>query len=90
MVSFLKKKSHSDFDAFSTRMVQYMASRNDRRQFKLNTSRNTMENERIIFEAEVYNASYEAMNSPEVSVILKDAEEMNTPTRLAELLRHTV
>jgi len=75
MVSFLKKKSHSDFDAFSTRMVQYMASRNDRRQFKLNTSRNTMENERIIFEAEVYNASYEAMNSPEVSVVLKDAEE---------------
>ncbi|MFT4778725.1 MAG: hypothetical protein ACI80P_000590 [Flavobacteriales bacterium] len=75
MVSFLKKKSHSDFDAFSTRMVQYMASRNDRRQFKLNTSRNTMENERIIFEAEVYNASYEAMNEPEVSVVLKDAEE---------------
>lgn len=74
MVSFLKKKNHSDFDAFTTRMVQYMASRNDRRQFKVNTKRNTLENEHIVFDAEVYNASYEAMNDPEVSVILKDAD----------------
>ncbi|MDG1262212.1 MAG: hypothetical protein P8O05_10665 [Flavobacteriales bacterium] len=75
MVSFLKQKDHSTFDAISTRLVQYMASRNDKRQFRINGKRTLLENERIILDGQLYNASYELINDPEVTVVFSDTDD---------------
>lgn len=70
MVSFLQQESHRPFDELMSSMVQYLASREDRRQFRLDAPRDVLENERIIFSAEVYNDSYEPITDPEVELTL--------------------
>ncbi len=68
MVNYLRSDQHDRFDRMISGMVQYLASRDDRRRFKVNAPRDLNENQRILFNAEVYNASYEAVNDPEVEL----------------------
>jgi hypothetical protein len=56
-------------------MVQYLASRDDRRQFRVTAPRDVLENERITFTAEVYNAAYEIITDPEVQLELRNAND---------------
>lgn len=74
MVQFLKNGSHTRFDRLMSSMVQYLASRDDRRQFRVTAPRDVLENERIVFTAEVYNAAYEVINDPEVQLELQNTE----------------
>lgn len=74
MVSYLQQESHRPFDELMSSMVQYLASREDRRQFRIDAPRDVLENERIIFSAEVYNDSYESITDPEVELSLTSEE----------------
>lgn len=74
MVSFLQEGNHRRFDDLISSTVQYLASREDRRQFRVDAPRDVLENERIVFSAEVYNDSYEAITDPEVDLVLTDSE----------------
>ncbi len=70
MVNYLKTERHERFDRLMSSMVQYLASRDDRRRFKVTAPREVAENERLVFLAEVYNASYESVNDPDVNLRL--------------------
>ncbi|MCA1753031.1 MAG: hypothetical protein LC670_14810 [Flavobacteriales bacterium] len=59
--------------------MQYLALKADKRFFKVNHERSFMENERIVFNAEVYNDAYEAVNDPEVSIVFKDEDGKDYP-----------
>jgi hypothetical protein len=75
LVQFLKNGNHSRFDKLMSSMMQYLASRDDRRQFRVSAPRDVLENERIVFTAEVYNAAYEVITDPEVQLEIRNAED---------------
>ncbi|MCH2198795.1 MAG: hypothetical protein MK081_08420 [Flavobacteriales bacterium] len=77
MVSYLKRDNHEAFDGLISSIVQYMANREDRRQFRIDAPRDLLENERMVFNAEVYNDSYEAITDPEVALTLTSVEGIN-------------
>ena len=63
---FQEHGNHVLFDEFISKTVQYLSVRNERRNFRIVTKNSFNENESISFEAEVYNASYELINQPDV------------------------
>ncbi|HMI01517.1 MAG TPA: hypothetical protein VK541_03495 [Pedobacter sp.] len=63
------------FNGLFSNTVQYLAVKDDKRKFKVYTSKNTFdENENVLINAVLYNDSYEAVNTPDVSIQLKNTE----------------
>lgn len=72
--SFLKQGSHRHFDELVSRMVQYLSLKEDKSRFRTNTRQYYYENDPVIFQAELYNASYELINQPEVHLSVMDEQ----------------
>ncbi len=63
------------FNGLISNTVQYLAIKDDKRKFKVYTSKNTFdENENVLINAVLYNDSYETVNTPDVNVQLKNME----------------
>lgn len=59
------------FDDFSSKIVQYLSSKDDKRKFRFKlVSYKVDEGEPVLFSAELYNDSYELINTPEVKLEL--------------------
>lgn len=54
-------------------IAQYLTSRKDQRRFRVNHPKKFDENEHIILDAELYNESYQQINTPEVNITLKNS-----------------
>ena len=55
--------------------VQYLSLKEDKRKFRVSLDKNIFnENEQIIFDAELYNQSYELINEPDASLIIKSSD----------------
>lgn len=79
MVEYLNSDSHGNFNQFMSKIVQYLASKDDKRQFRVTAQTNLLENQAIIFKAEVYNASYESVSGADINMIIKDSEGIEYP-----------
>lgn len=55
------------------KMVQFLAAKKDQSLFRITSKKRFDENERIVMDAEVYNESYELINTPEVSITIESA-----------------
>jgi hypothetical protein len=77
--SFQQGETHANFNELITKSVQYLASKEDKSLFRVNAKNDFVENEDIVFDAELYNASYEAISGREVSMKIKndDGQEYN-------------
>lgn len=53
--------------------VQYLTSKKDQSRFRINGKKQFDENETVTFDAEVYNESYQLVNSGEVSLVISNA-----------------
>ena len=63
------------FNTLISNMVQYLAVKDDKRKFKVYTAKNTFdENENVLINAVLYNDSYFSVNTPDVSIQLKNEE----------------
>jgi hypothetical protein len=62
------------FNDMMQKMVQYMASKENRNFFRVFGKTDWKENENIIFDAEVYNESYELVNDPKVEMVITGGE----------------
>lgn len=72
---FHENSNHNAIDELIQKMVQYLSNKEDKRKFRVYSSKNAYdENEQIILNAELYNDAYELVNSPEVNVIIKQKE----------------
>ncbi|MFN7312284.1 MAG: hypothetical protein ACK5UI_02275, partial [Bacteroidota bacterium] len=56
-----------------TGMVQYLAGKKDQRKFRVYHKCNFDENETIVFDAELFNESNQLLNTPEVSITIKNS-----------------
>jgi len=72
---YLENNTNEAFNEIVEKTINYLALKGDKRKFRVNTNKNAfIEGENIAFEAELYNASYELVNEPEVSMLVKNDE----------------
>lgn len=77
MINFVKQGNHTRYNTFVSKMVQYMANKEDRRQFRIRAPKSQPENERLLFEAEVYDETFEAITEPEVNLVISNEAGTN-------------
>ncbi|HYG16998.1 MAG TPA: hypothetical protein VEC12_14670, partial [Bacteroidia bacterium] len=72
--NFERNKNHDAANELMTKTIQYLSAKNDTRKFRVNAQKNTFnENEKVVFDAQVYNESYEAITEPDVKMEIKNA-----------------
>lgn len=72
MKDFQDNGSHSVFDGLMSKVVQYLAVKTDKSLFRVNTRNRYSEDEQVIFSCELYDETYEPVNSPDVSLSIRD------------------
>jgi hypothetical protein len=72
--AYQQSETHDSFNELITKSVQYLASKDDKSLFRVNGKNDFTENEDIVFNAELYNASYEAITGKEISMKIKNDE----------------
>jgi hypothetical protein len=68
IASYQQYNNHQYFDQLITKITQYMSAKEDKSLFRVNGKNDFLENERIVFDAELYNQSYEAITHKEVKM----------------------
>ena len=69
---FQESSTHEAVNELVNKTVQYLSSRDDKRKFRVYSSKNSFEeNDHIILNAELYNDAYELVNTPDVKISLK-------------------
>lgn len=80
MFDHLQHKSHQLTDELIGKTVQYLALKDDKRRFRVQPSRPLFgEHEQVLFDGEFYNENYEALNTPDVEVLIRDAAGREYP-----------
>ncbi len=75
--AFARSGSHQAFDELVWRMVQFLSLKEDKNMFRLKVEHFMYETDPAIFEAELYNPSYELVNDPTVNLIITNEEGVN-------------
>ena len=58
-----------------TKSIQYLSVKDDKRKFRVNNSKNIYrENEPVMLDAQLYNDAFELINTPEVSIVIKNTK----------------
>lgn len=79
MADYRENRSHERFDEFIGKMIQYLASKEDKSFFRVYSSADYREDEDVIIDAELYNEAYELVNTSDVQLSLfnEEGEEFN-------------
>lgn len=77
--NFARTQNHEAFNELIQKMVQYLAIREERGQFRVFHDNHFLENEEVKLEAEVYNDSYELITDPDVEIVIQDEEGNEYP-----------
>ncbi len=72
--NFARNNNHEAFNELISRMIQFLSVAEDRSFFRITTESFLYENEPAIFDAELYNPSYELVNTPDVEMIITNEE----------------
>ena len=76
---YLQKGDHKVFDGLIDKIVQFLAVKGDKSFFKVKVSNRFTENENVEFDAEVYNESYELINTGDVNITITGAQNTKYP-----------
>lgn len=80
LAEYQQNQTHEVFDALFSSLVQYLALREDKRPFRVTTSeRLYTTSENITLQGELYNASYQLVNTPDVNLRITDGKGTNYP-----------
>ena len=70
---------HQHFDRLIHKLVQYLALKVDKNRFRVEHQPEFAESDPVLINAELYNATYELVNGPEATIVLKDEEGREFP-----------
>lgn len=73
LTDFMKHQNHDIFNGLLGKFVQYLAASGDKSFFRVKGENNYYENEAVEFTAELYNDSYELVNTPDVNFSVYDS-----------------
>lgn len=71
---FMDHKNHHIFDELITKIVQYLAVKDDKSFFRIHCPNSFKEDEPVEMDAELYNPSYQLINDPEVNITITNSE----------------
>lgn len=75
LFDFLESENHQRFDDLLGKIVQYLSVKDDKRRFRVLLPKNIFdETESITFDAELYNESYELINTADANLTITDGE----------------
>ncbi len=73
---FQENSNHNAINELVQKTIQYLATRDDKRKFRVYSSKNTFdENEAILLNAELYNDAFDLVNSPDVNITLRNKSD---------------
>jgi len=76
---YMKSGNHKAFDELVSKIIQYLAVKEDKSRFRIIDKKSYLENEQVTFDAELYNGSYELDNTPEVKLVVTDSVNKSYP-----------
>lgn len=79
LVEFAQNQNNVHFDELISKSVQYLALKTDQSFFRLSSENEFFENESVVFDAELYNSSYELINEPEIEMMIEDEKGNSYP-----------
>jgi hypothetical protein len=69
---FQENANHDATNELIQKTIQYLSTREDKRKFRVYSSKNAFdENEQVVLNAELYNDTYQLVNTPDVNISLK-------------------
>lgn len=77
--NFLENENHEFVDQLIRKSVKYLVVKADKSRFRLESQARFAEYEKISFDAELYNESYELVNEPEVKLEIIDSKGKEYP-----------
>ncbi len=79
--NFIKNNRSTDFDNLISKIIQFLAQKEDKSKFRVNCFTSFFENEKVIFQAELYNDIFELVNEPEVQLIIQNENGEEYPVK---------
>jgi len=79
LANYVKLGNQQAFDELFSRIIQYLAVKEDKSQFRVILKNNFDENQPVEIDAELYNDSYQLVNEPEVNIVVTDENKKNFP-----------
>ncbi len=79
LTDYAINENHEVFDSFIGSLVQYLAVKEDKRLFRAYGPELAMENEALVFRAELYNPSYESINDADVELVIRSEDGTEFP-----------
>lgn len=76
---YQNNQTTANFEKLMSKTTQYLSVKSDKSLFRLSTENEILENEEVVFDAQVYNESYELVNSGEVNILLKNSNGKEYP-----------
>ena len=74
LFDYLQRLNHDIFEELIGKSVQYVSLKEDKRKFRVSLAKNIInENEPILMDAELYNDSYELINEPDASMVIRNS-----------------
>lgn len=81
---FVQKGDHHEFDELISKIAMYLSVKGDKSFFRVNVKNPIPENENVEFTADVRNQSYELINDPDVTLVIKDGNGKLFPFVMAK------
>jgi hypothetical protein len=76
LFDFLQHQNHQIFDEIIGKTVQYLSIKEDKRKFRITMPKSLFnENEKIVFDAELYNDNFELINEPDASLVITNNDK---------------
>lgn len=66
--NYQQTQNHDAFEEIIGKLVQYLSVKTDKRLFKINQQNTYKEGEAIVFDAQLFNESYEPVNEPDIKI----------------------
>ena len=80
LYDYMQNKNFDAFDEIVNKTIQYLAVKGDKRPFQVTLPKNIFQdNEAITFDAQLYNANYEMVNTPDVDLKIKSEDGKEYP-----------
>jgi hypothetical protein len=79
LADYAKAGNQQAFDELFTKIIQYLAVKEDKSQFRVILKNSFTENEAVEIDAELYNDSYQLVNEPDVNVMITDRNKKIFP-----------
>lgn len=78
---FIKNKNANNFESLISKVVQFLAVKEDKNKFRVSGNGEFLENEKVVLQAELYNDIYELVNDAEVTLDITNEEGETYPQK---------